>query len=305
MASFAHEALFYRDEREYLAGAVPFVDRALARGEPVLVAVPGPRIDLLAAALGPRSVQVRFIDMTRAGRNPAKIIPWVLHSFLVEHPGAAARIIGEPVWPGRSPEEYPACVQHEALVNVAFAEHGATILCPYDTAALPREVLDDATLTHPVLVEPDDRRPNVAYTDPDEVVAAFNEPFPDPGPGTPEFAFDASMLPLVREFVAVHAGRAGLGRHRTGDLQLVANELATNAVTHGGGLGWVRMWHTESRTVCEVRDQGKALDRLAGRLVPPPESLGGRGLVLVNYVTDLLRIHTAPEGTAVRAYVDR
>jgi len=191
------------------------------------------------------------------------------------------------------------------MVNLVFAEHAATILCLYDSLALPSDILDDAALTHPVLVGPDTRRASHAYTDPDEVVAAFNMPLPAPEPGTPEFAFDGSMLPLVRDFVAVHAGRAGLGRHRTGDLQLAANELATNAIIHGGGLGWARIWYTESRIVCEVRDRGKALDRLAGRIAPPPDSLGGRGLVLVNYVADLVRIHTTPEGTTVRTYVDR
>ena len=43
---------------------------------------------------------------------------------------------------------------------------------------------------------------------------------------------------------------------------------------------------------------------LAGLVPPAPESLGGRGLVLVNYLCDLVRIHTGPEGTAVRAYLD-
>ena len=120
-ASFVHEALFYRDTGDYLAGTVPFVETALARREPVLVAVPRARIDLLTAALEGRAASVRFVDMTRAGRNPGKIIPWVLHAFLEEHAGAPVRIIGEPIWAGRSTDEYPACVQHEALINVAFA----------------------------------------------------------------------------------------------------------------------------------------------------------------------------------------
>lgn len=303
--SFTHEALLYRDDHDYLTGIVPFVDRALQRGEPVLVAVPGPRIDLLAGALGTRAVEVRFVDMTRAGRNPGKIIPWVLHAFVAEHPGAPVRMIGEPVWPGRSAEEYPACVQHEALINVAFAEDVATVLCPYDTTGLPGVVLDHVATTHPVLVEPDARRPSPDYADPDDVLAAFNEPLGGPGPDAAEFSFERSTLPLVRDFVAAHAGRLGLAAHRVDDLQLAANELATNAVIHGGGLGRLRVWRAGDRIVCDVRDRGKALTRLAGRVAPPPDSIGGRGLVLVNYVADLVRIHTAPHGTTVRLYLDR
>src|SRR5436190_1210241 len=156
--SFVHEALFYRDADEYVAGTVPFVRAALAVGEPVLVAVPGPRIDLLSAALGTPTTGVRFLDMTVAGRNPGKIIPSVLYAFAEEHPGHPLRIIGEPIWAGRSTDEYPACVQHEALINVAFAGLVATILCPYDVKALAPDVVDDATRTHPVLVDAQVRR---------------------------------------------------------------------------------------------------------------------------------------------------
>jgi anti-sigma regulatory factor (Ser/Thr protein kinase) len=302
--SFVHEALFYRDTGDYLAGTVPFIETALTEREPVLVAVPGPKIDLLGAALGGRSARVRFLDMTRAGRNPGKIIPWVLHAFLEEHAGRPVRIIGEPIWAGRSAEEYPACVQHEALINVAFARSVLSILCPYDMDGLPTGVLEDAACTHPVLVDVDARRDSPSYTDPDAVVAVFNQPLVEPAPDLPTLDFDAPGLPLVREFVAVHAGRAGLSGRRVADLQLATNELATNAITHGGGSGRVRVWRQDDRVVCEVTDQGRALARLAGRTLPAPDSLNGRGLVLVNYVSDLVRIHTGPDGTAVRLYLD-
>src|SRR5947209_11423402 len=170
---FVHEALFYRGTDDYLAGTVPFVTSALAAGEPVLVAVPAARIELLAAALGARAEPVRFLDMTRAGRNPSRIIPWVLHGFLEEHAGRPVRIVGEPIWAGRSTDEYPVCVQHEALTNVGFAGCGASILCPYDAGRLPADVLSDAACTHPVLVDVDARTDSPHYTDPDHVVAAF------------------------------------------------------------------------------------------------------------------------------------
>jgi len=303
-ASFVHEALFYRDTGDYLAGTVPFVETALARREPVLVAVPRARIDLLTAALEGRAASVRFVDMTRAGRNPGKIIPWVLHAFLEEHAGRPVRVIGEPIWAGRSAEEYPACVQHEALINVAFARSVLSILCPYDTNGLPTGVLDDAACTHPVLVDVDARWDSPSYTDPDDVVAVFNQPLVEPAPDPPALVFDAPDLSLVRDFVAVHAARAGLPRRRIADLQLATNELATNAVTHGGGGGRLRVWRTGDQVVCEVSDTGTAPARLVGRTLPAPDSTGGRGLALVNYVSDLVRVHTGPDGTAIRLYLD-
>jgi anti-sigma regulatory factor (Ser/Thr protein kinase) len=302
--AFLHEALFYRDNDEYLAGTVPFVETALAACEPVLVAVPPRRVTLLRAALGQRAAGVRFVDMTSAGRNPGKIIPWVLHAFLEEHAGAPVRIIGEPIWAGRSTDEYPACVQHEALINVTFAGCGLQILCPYDMKALTGEVIDDAACTHPVLADVEDRWDSLCYTDPDVVVAVFNRPLAEPVPAPAALDFDAPHLPEVRDFVTVHAARAGLPAHRANDLQLAVNELATNAVTHGGGTGRLRVWRAAGQVVCEVSDHGTAPARLAGRTLPDPDSISGRGLALVNYVSDLVRIHTDPRGTTVRLYLD-
>jgi anti-sigma regulatory factor (Ser/Thr protein kinase) len=302
--AFVHEALFYRDADEYEAGTVPFIRAALDAGEPVLVAVPGPRIDIIDTALGIDAIHVRFVDMTTAGRNPGKIIPWVLHAFLEEHAGKLVRIIGEPIWAGRTADEYPACVQHEALINVAFEGRDAAILCPYDAYALPADMLADATYTHPVLVDVNVRRDSPSYLHPDDIVAAYNRPLPEPGPDALTMAFNASTLGLLRRFVAVPAVRAGLSPRRVADLQLAVNELATNAIIHGGGHGEVRLWSVERRFVCEVRSRGRARGRLAGRVPPAVDGTSGRGLALVNYVSDLVRIHTTATGTAVRLYLD-
>jgi len=303
-SSFVHEALFYRDADEYLTGTVPFIDSALTAGEPVLVAVPGARIELLRAALGSQAGGVRFQDMTVAGRNPGKIIPYVLYAFVEEHAGQPVRIIGEPVWAGRSWDEYPACVQHEALTNVAFADRVASIRCPYDVRALAPDAVHDATRTHPMLVDAEACKESPCYTDPDDVVAVFNQPLPQPAEDAAALDFDASALSAVRAFLATHAQRIGLPRRRLSDLQLAANELATNAITHGGGGGQVSLWRTARQVICEVRDRGRARGRLVGLVPPVPDNLGGRGLVLVNYLSDLVRVHTTPDGTAVRLYLD-
>ena len=54
------------------------------------------------------------------------------------------RVVGEPIWAGRTDEEYPACAEHEALINVALGDAPAYIQCPYDTSGLPASVLTDA-----------------------------------------------------------------------------------------------------------------------------------------------------------------
>ncbi len=174
---FAHPVLFYRGEEQYAAGTVPFLRDGLNAGEAVAVAVPGPHLDLIRAGLGAGADGVRFLDMTEVGRNPGRIIPGVLRAFADAHADRRVRIIGEPVWPGRSAVEYPACVQHEALTNSAFADRDVTILCPYDADRLAPGVLADARATHPVLIDGDARLPSPAY-DPQGAIARYNEPLP-------------------------------------------------------------------------------------------------------------------------------
>lgn len=300
---FVHPALFYRNTEEYLAGTVPLLLEGLTAGEPVAAAVPAANLKLLRAELGDRADEVHCLDMEEAGRNPGRIIPGVLRAFADIHPNRRVRIIGEPIWPGRSPEEYPACVQHEALINMAFSGRDVTILCPYDTARLDAAVLADARATHPVIVDAGRERASGAY-DPERVVAAYNLPLPHPS-GTASFPFDGDLLPDARHFAEAQARRLGLSEDRMGDLALAIGELITNSVVHAHGSGVVRVWAQDSRLVCEVRDAGRLTDPLAGRRPPSRYQPHGRGLLMVNHLADLVRLHSGPDGTTVRFYFSR
>jgi hypothetical protein len=70
--TFAHDALFYRSQDEYAGEVCSFVRDGLAAAEPVLVAAPGRRLDLVRAALGEAAEAVSFADMTALGRNPGR-----------------------------------------------------------------------------------------------------------------------------------------------------------------------------------------------------------------------------------------
>jgi hypothetical protein len=147
---FIHEAVFYDSDAEYVSMLLPFIRAGIEAREPTLVAVPGDRIDVLADELGPQMVEIRVQDMRHAGRNPGRIIPWVIHPFVEENAGRGPlRFVGEPIWADRSHLEYPACVQHEAAINLAFSGRAATVLCPYDVRGLDSTALADAVRTHP------------------------------------------------------------------------------------------------------------------------------------------------------------
>ena len=299
-APFAHPALFYRDDAEYLAGIVPFVWGGLAAGEPVAVAVPGRNLELLRRELGTDAEKVRLLDMTDAGRNPGRIIPRVLRAFADARPDHPVRIVGEPIWAERSAVEYPACVQHEALINHAFAGRDVTILCPYDVARLGAAALADAEATHPVLIDSTGHRPSPAYA-PDDVLARYNSPLP-PAPDRVAELAGTTNLAAARALAHAQAASGGLSADQIADVEVVVTELLSNCVEHGGGTGTVRLWCADGEFVCEVHDEGVLADPLAGRHPATPEQPRGRGLLLVNYLADLVRLHTGGEGTTFRAY---
>ncbi|MEW2284545.1 anti-sigma factor RsbA family regulatory protein [Streptomyces sp. NPDC047841] len=307
---FVHPAFFYADAGEYVAGTVPFVRAALTAGEPVAVAVPGENLRLIKDELGADGAAVRFLDMREAGRNPGRIIPGVLRAFAdAQQPGRRVHIIGEPVWADRSPAEYPACAQHEALINAAFQGREVTILCPYDTARLDERALADAHATHPVVIpEGSGTEKTSAAYDPDGVVSRYNEPLPPApgaGPGVLRLSFDEASLSAVRHLATDHGARLGLTGLGLENVALITAELTTNSVVHGGGTGVLTVWPEDGYVLCEVRDRGRLADPLAGRRPATRDQRGGRGLLLVNLVADLVRTHTGPEGTAIRAYLPR
>ncbi|MFE7743531.1 anti-sigma factor RsbA family regulatory protein [Nocardia sp. NPDC057455] len=300
---FVHPALFYRDTEEYLAGTIGFIREGLANDEPVAVAVPGPNLTLLRAELGSDADSVHLMDMTVEGRNPGRIIPGVLRDFADRHRSGRVRIIGEPIWAGRSSLEYPACVQHEALINAAFTGREVSILCPYDTTRLSPQVLADAHATHPVLIDNTGRRTSDDYN-PDHIVDLYNQPLPSAPATATAMGFDATSLADVRHVATEHARKAGLPEHRLIDLELVVAETTTNSVVHGGGHGTLRMWTDGHQLRFQISDNGHITNPLAGRLPAQNYRPGGRGLLLVNQLTDLVRIHTGRDGTTIQLHFD-
>lgn len=297
-----HPAFFYSSPEEYLDGTVPFLEAALSAAEPAAAAVPKPNLECLRRALGPAAERVMLIDMTDAGANPGRIIPGVLRAFADAHKGHRVRIVAEPIWPGRSELEYPACVQHEALVNLAFNGRPVTKLCPYDTEGLSPRAIEDARATHPLVIDRTGRHPSDQY-DPARILADYNRPLA-PAPRTAiERVAERETLDNARWFATSYGRSVGLSGTQLIDLEIVITELLTNSIQHGGGVGTFRIWNEESRLVCEVSDSGHLTDPLAGRM-PTDESQGhGRGLVLVNEIVDLFLVHTSPHGTTMRIYL--
>lgn len=305
--AFAHIGLFYRDRKDFLEGTIGYIKAGLSAGEPVMAVVPTDNLKLLREELrdvrGGSSVVTQ--DMTVAGRNPGRILPGVLLAFAAAHPGRRVRIIGEPIWAGRGPVEYPACVQHEALINSAFAGRNAGILCPYDVSQLASEVVRDARRTHPILQTWEGRSASPDYADPAQVAGDFNQPLPPRPERAQVLGIAPSDLPGLRRFVGAQGAQAGLSGSRIADLTLAVNELATNSIVHAGGAGTLAIWSDNGQVVCEIADGGHLADPLVGRLPAPVDQPGGRGLVLVQHLCDLVRVYTRPGATTIRIHIGR
>jgi anti-sigma regulatory factor (Ser/Thr protein kinase) len=307
-AGFRHEALLY-------AGLADFVDRtgalvrdAVRRDEPILVVVSREKIDALRDVLDGEARRVRFEDMAEVGGNPARIIP-VWREFVQERtrPGARVRGVGEPVWVGRSADELVECARHEALLNLAFSGAAWSLTCPYDEATLSPTVLDEARRNHPILVRDGSRGQSERYRGMDDVLRPFDEPLPPPAGPVHELGFGPSTANLgaVRAHVARLAVAAGLEPSRRDDLVLVVNEVATNSIRHGGGIGTIGVWEDGDALVCEISDAGRIADPLVGRVRPAPGQSSGLGLWLANQLCELVQIRSFPTGSVVRVRVAR
>jgi hypothetical protein len=302
-SGFVHEALLYTDEAEFLAGTLSFIRGALARSEPILVAVAAAKIRLLQTRLGGEAESVSWIDMAGIGQNPARIIP-LWRRFAAAHAGGNRLWgIGEPVWAGRSSAELVEAERHEALLNVAFAEGPAlSILCPYDADALEPAVIHEAHCNHPVIRRGAGETPSADFRGVDAGRAPFDPPLPEPPGEVHALAIDGASPLEVRRLVAQEAAEAGLRTSQADDLVL-AVLAAGSTLASGGDGGTLTVWRAAQALTCEVRYPGRLDDPLAGREWPPSEAGQNRGLWVANQLCDLVQLRSFHTATVARLHM--
>jgi anti-sigma regulatory factor (Ser/Thr protein kinase) len=304
--TFHHEAVFYAGDHEFVDRSRAFLEGGLERGDPALVMVGSRKLELLRDALGARADEVHFADMEVVGRNPARIIPaW--NRFVADHSGngGGMRGIGEPIWADRSPSELSECQLHESLINIAFA--GADefrLICPYDTSALPDDVIAEARRSHPIVSHNGSGANSHDYCGIEDVAARFAAPLPDAPPDAEEITVTLRDLRDARRLVRARAQKAGLGS-RADDFALAVNEVLSNSLNHAHQDGTLRVWNDPDGLVCEVRDGGHIAQPLIGREEPSIGQIGGHGIWLVNLVCDLVQVRSSAGGSMVRMQMNR
>jgi anti-sigma regulatory factor (Ser/Thr protein kinase) len=126
-----------------------------------------------------------------------------------------------------------------------------------------------------------------------------------PGEVSLDQTFGPDDLYALRAAVAAHAAHLGAPADRVAHLVIVAGELVSNAVRHGGGRGRLRLSRVDGAVRCEVSDEGPGIAEpdTAGIRAPSVLATGGRGLFIVRRLSAALSIRNSRRGTTVTALV--
>lgn len=293
---FVHQALIYGSDEEFMDVALPFVKEGLRRGEPTLVAVQGRHIQNLRTALGgtPDGVSLDPVEdwYDTSARSRERFASWVEERT---EGGGRARVMGEPPWALGHEAQIRDWARHESVVNVAFAGEPVTFICPYDSEALPEEVLGHARATHPEIHSDQGTSRSDSYVDPREFCDQLESTVAAQRlPPELEIRFGLEDLLAVRRSIGSFARDAGLSRTHVEEFVLAVNEIATNAVVHGRPPTSLRAWNADDEVIVEVTDGGDGIRNvLAGQMRPAADSLGGRGLWLTRLVCDAVEVCNA------------
>lgn len=297
-----HMVYPYAGAQQYLDGTVAYIDQARAAGAAVVIAAPDERRDALTSRIGADDA-VTFLETDKViGRNPARLLSaW--RDRVDEHAdGRVVHGINDSARAGADARYSGEARYTEWLLNQAFAESAAwSLLCPVDTVDHAAPEVEALTRCHPLLWDGTAHTANSDYlTGP----YTFEE-LPASPAGADDLSYRFETLSMLRSAITAFAHRHGLPDVRVSDLILAASEVATNSIRYGGGHGSLRMWHDGDALALEFHDDGVIDDPLAGRLRPPTNQFGGRGLWFVNQLCDLVQLRSEPgRGTRIRLWID-
>lgn len=327
-----HAVGFHSSPEHLLPQLVALAGAAAARGEQVALAVAPHTADALRHALGGNGDALHVLATTGQHTGSGQTAAMARARELRQLTARAGRVtvLAE----HRSELDGPDgsfWTEFDAAVNVALADLPVGLTCFYPEMPLHLSVLDGARCNHPQVLVDGELRHNPDHRPPREVL----ERHPVPAPvllGAPDLRleFQAWQLQDVRRSVRALATASGFDDDRVDDVVLAVNEVATNAVEHGGsprsGSGYpgsgssgtgssgtgssgtkpsgtgaeLSVWARSDGLVCEVHDRGPLADPLPGLLAPHPSDPRGRGLWIARQLCDLLHVWTDGGGTHVR-----
>jgi anti-sigma regulatory factor (Ser/Thr protein kinase) len=295
-----HNALVYESDEEFLARAVPFLKEGLAAGEGAIVAHTRPGMGLMRDALGADAARVTFVDVSASYTRPARTLAAYHAVYAAQLRRAPTLRAVADVQFGPDPREWDLWTGYEAVFNRSFGHLPAWVLCSYNANGTPDRILEGVWQTHPEVVDANGWTTSSPFEDPDALLRRLTP--------TPEDVPELRPLPQaadperLRELVAGEMMAAGYGEAKTLEMMLAVTEVATNALTHGGGIEEVRIGRARGRFVCEITDRGDGFDDpAAGYLAPRPGA--GSGLWVARQLTWGIEFFRSAQGFTARIWL--
>lgn len=291
---FEHEAFVYGSSTDYVDVLAPLTDAALRAGDHVVAVVPDRNAKLLRSVFGSSASGVTWIAAEQWYRRPVRTIAGYDRT-LRDLAGRPAFVIGE-VQFGSTDRDWADWTRYEATLNRVLHRYPARVVCPYDERALPPSVIADAGRSHPFVLTAAGRADSASYVDPEQLCASLPAHVPVPEwPADVVLRAETSVRAGRQAFVEA-ARRAGFAADRMHELVVGVSEVLTNAIVHGGGSGFVRVWIGDP-LVCVVEDAGNGVDDpLLGMRPPSTDASGGYGLWYTRQVFDRTEVARSPMG---------
>ena len=163
-----HSVFPYRTDDQFGTIMGSFLADGVERSEATLAVTTGPNVELLREHLGREARSVEFVDASGFYSTPIAALEAYRAFFkaALERGAPWVRVVGEPMWAGRSDGEVRVWTRYESLFNLVFAGSPLTVVCPYDERSVAPEIVRHAHLTHPNTVGDQGLSQSPPYTDP-------------------------------------------------------------------------------------------------------------------------------------------
>jgi transcriptional regulator with XRE-family HTH domain len=169
-----HSALVYHSEHELAEFAETFLGDGIREAHALLVVTPRAQLRSIRKALGKGADSVELRESVEWYSSPADAAKR-FRSFVRDARSRGAgwiRVMGEPIWEGRSSKEIAAWTRYESLLNITFAFLPVDLVCPYDARSVPDRVIANAHRTHPEFAVRRGTEMNKEFEEPEQFICA-------------------------------------------------------------------------------------------------------------------------------------
>ncbi len=299
-AALRHNAFVYSSPEEYVERSVAFLREGLEAGEGGIVAHTRPGLAAMREALGADAARVRFVNVETAYTRPARTLAAYHRVYADELRDVGSLRAVADVQLGPDKGEWDEWVGYESVFNDAFSHLPAWVMCTYNANGLPDALLDGVWRTHTEVLAGEELADSGRFESPTALLQGLAGA-PEPLPDLRSIAFGAD-IEAFREHLAGALHAEGAPEAKALDMLLAATEIATNALTHGGGVAAVRVGRAGGRFVCEIVDRGLGFDDPTAGYIPPHRGVG-TGLWIARQLTWRIEFFHAGRGFTARIWL--